>query len=349
MTHLIVVAHGMWGKAAHLSYIVEEISRLYPSAVCLNSVSNEQLLSYDGIERCGSRLAAEVSRFVDEHAVTRVSFVGYSAGGLFVRFAIGMLHSEGFFDRVSPIHLVTIATPHTGHPVVINRIPWRWLRRTLGDIYGGTTMKEILMCDRDVPLLETLSSPGTPFYEALSLFAQLSCYANARNDRTVPYETAALCEYNVHSAAASANEFYIASVTYTNCPDTDKYRRDAVLAASANASLLSRCMGILNTLLVWGVVCTLILPFHVVIVLPGALCVRAYVALRQKSVALSRSQAYAKAVLRAEQLAAGSDRTVAERRSMMLSNLKRLRWKRVDVSLPGIHNHGVIFPSGTDS
>jgi hypothetical protein len=353
MAHLVVVAHGMWGKAQHTSFIVEEITRLYPAAfVCMNSVSNEQLLSYDGIQRCGERLAAEVNRFVDGHtaAVKRVSFVGYSAGGLFVRFAVGVLHAEGFFDRVAPMHLITIATPHTGQPVAIKKIPWRRLRRTLADIYGGQTMKEILMCDQGdtcrLPMLQLLSSPGTPFYDALSRFAQLSCYANVHNDRTVPYETAALSEYNVHqySAAASPKDAYVASVTFTNCADTEKYRRDSVLAARASESLLSRCSALLRTALLWGVICTLVLPVHVLIVLPAALCVRLYIALRHNSGA-RRSEAYTKAALH-DKLAACPDAvpmTIAERRSIMLSDLQRLRWKRVDVSLPGVHNHGVII------
>lgn len=40
--------------------------------------------------------------------------VGYSAGGLFNRYACGLLWREGFFLRVRPVCFITIATPHLG-------------------------------------------------------------------------------------------------------------------------------------------------------------------------------------------------------------------------------------------
>lgn len=39
---------------------------------------------------------------------------GYSAGGLFNRYAAGLLHREGFFASVRPLCFITIATPHLG-------------------------------------------------------------------------------------------------------------------------------------------------------------------------------------------------------------------------------------------
>lgn len=41
-------------------------------------------------------------------------YVGYSAGGLFNRYACGLLWREGFFLRVRPVCFITIATPHLG-------------------------------------------------------------------------------------------------------------------------------------------------------------------------------------------------------------------------------------------
>ena len=75
-----------------------------------------------------------------------LSLVGYSAGGLFVRYCVGLMEHEGFFSgsnetdsetetktdttpttpttttpynfTVTPLHLVTIATPHLGVCIV---------------------------------------------------------------------------------------------------------------------------------------------------------------------------------------------------------------------------------------
>ena len=46
--------------------------------------------TYQGIDRCGERLAEEVNGYVDEHpALQRISVVGHSMGGLIARYALG--------------------------------------------------------------------------------------------------------------------------------------------------------------------------------------------------------------------------------------------------------------------
>jgi triacylglycerol esterase/lipase EstA (alpha/beta hydrolase family) len=50
------------------------------------------LQTYQGIDRCGERLAEEVSTYVEQHlALQRISVVGHSMGGLIARYALGML------------------------------------------------------------------------------------------------------------------------------------------------------------------------------------------------------------------------------------------------------------------
>ncbi|CAM9730909.1 unnamed protein product, partial [Phaeothamnion confervicola] len=72
----------------------------------------------DGIAVCGQRLADSIRALVAASPVPfeRLSLVGYSAGGLFVRYAAGVLHGDGFFAAagLEPTLLVTIATPHLG-------------------------------------------------------------------------------------------------------------------------------------------------------------------------------------------------------------------------------------------
>ena len=46
--------------------------------------------TYQGIDRCGERLAEEVKGYVEEHpALQRISVVGHSMGGLITRYALG--------------------------------------------------------------------------------------------------------------------------------------------------------------------------------------------------------------------------------------------------------------------
>lgn len=50
------------------------------------------LQTYQGIDRCGGRLAEEVSTYVEQHpALQRISVVGHSMGGLIARYALGKL------------------------------------------------------------------------------------------------------------------------------------------------------------------------------------------------------------------------------------------------------------------
>lgn len=46
--------------------------------------------------------------------VTMLSLIGYSLGGLVVRYAAGKLLALGFFDTVQPANLITVASPHLG-------------------------------------------------------------------------------------------------------------------------------------------------------------------------------------------------------------------------------------------
>ena len=46
--------------------------------------------TYEGIDKCGQRLAEEVKGYVEEHpALQRISVVGHSMGGLIARYALG--------------------------------------------------------------------------------------------------------------------------------------------------------------------------------------------------------------------------------------------------------------------
>ena len=101
-THLYVLVHGFNSCADHMKYMAEELSRcLGPKASVHLSRCNQSKIpnilvhpTHDGIDCGGERLAAEIRDVVarPEHCeLKHISFLGNSMGGLFLRFAFGLL------------------------------------------------------------------------------------------------------------------------------------------------------------------------------------------------------------------------------------------------------------------
>jgi hypothetical protein len=87
--------------------------------IVINSSCNIGSRTYDGVDVCGSRLADLVLQRVQEERlegrkVVRISFLGYSLGGLICRYAVGKLYLFGLFPHVTPVNFITVATPHLG-------------------------------------------------------------------------------------------------------------------------------------------------------------------------------------------------------------------------------------------
>jgi alpha/beta superfamily hydrolase len=69
---------------------------------------NAGSFTYDGVDTGGERVASEVEQKLDElakdgHDIKKISFIGYSLGGLVARFAVGLLYSRGVFEEVQPV------------------------------------------------------------------------------------------------------------------------------------------------------------------------------------------------------------------------------------------------------
>ena len=66
---------------------------------------NSGSFTYDGIEKGGERICAEIeeelSKAADEGVkITKLSIIGYSLGGLVCRYAVGLLYAKGILDQV---------------------------------------------------------------------------------------------------------------------------------------------------------------------------------------------------------------------------------------------------------
>jgi len=151
--HLVVLVHGLVGSEANWTVALRSLERVAPADWhVLPSISNRFARTFDGVDACGDRLAAEVRAAVKQGggpgAYDRVSFVGHrcverstgggvwvargccpaaspahahahpplSMGGLVARHAVGRLFdpSTRTLAGVRAAHFVSLATPHLG-------------------------------------------------------------------------------------------------------------------------------------------------------------------------------------------------------------------------------------------
>ncbi|CCH42409.1 putative lipase [Wickerhamomyces ciferrii] len=188
------------GCASHLHAIEETIhDTIQDSAekiVTIRPKSSALFKTYDGIEIVGQRMLLEVLHEVqrllqdDGIAVSKISFVGYSLGGLISRYMIGELEKLGFFDTVEPQYFTTFASPHLG---VFFFKPWFSLLNFLGSSILGLVGKELFIKDQGKILVRL--SEGE-YFKGLERFQKRYIFANIRHDRSVNFYTAFLTNKN---------------------------------------------------------------------------------------------------------------------------------------------------------
>ncbi|KAF4593013.1 hypothetical protein EYR38_008720 [Pleurotus pulmonarius] len=206
LVHLLVLVHGMWGNPGHLAEMARIIRETKEEAGpdgtklhVLLAETNREDSTYDGIDWGAERVAEEVTQEVEKLAnegkrVTRFSVTGYSLGGLVSRYLVGILYQRKFFEDVQPVNFNTVATPHIGllrYSSILSS-----LTSALGSRLLSQTGEQFYCVDKwsstGRPLLEVLADPNRIFYQALGKFGNIRIYANAVNDVTVPYTTAAI-------------------------------------------------------------------------------------------------------------------------------------------------------------
>ena len=110
------MAHGLGGNQADLRMLKGILSYKYPHSAFVFSSANDNLNDGD-IEDMGENLAKEVRNYLEDKenkgSIGRISFIGYSLGGVVIRAALPDLekYSEKFFTYVS------LASPHLGYLV----------------------------------------------------------------------------------------------------------------------------------------------------------------------------------------------------------------------------------------
>lgn len=179
--------------------------------------NNGSSLTYDGIEVGGERIAKEIEDILQElgrdgYQITKFSIVGYSLGGLVARYAVGLLDSKGYFDKMSPVNFTTFATPHLGV-----RTPLTGYQNHLWNVLGARTLsasgRQLFMIDKfrstDRPILSVLADPDSIFIRALARFQHRSLYANIVNDRSAVFYTTGISRTDPFTDLSKINIHYL--------------------------------------------------------------------------------------------------------------------------------------------
>ncbi|CAH6719472.1 lipid droplet phospholipase 1 [[Candida] jaroonii] len=200
--HLVVLVHGLWGNPEHMKYLrsqIEAQANDKEQIYCYVTGSHSGFLTYDGIDVNGKRISDEILAVTKELSyekdkVVKFSMVGYSLGGLISRYAVGYLHSQGYFEEIIPLNFTTFCTPHVGalnpgtswgNKIFNFCVPYI-LAQTGTQMFLADGSKDRL------PLLVWMSDSRSAFFKGLSSFKNKNLYANIINDKRTPYFTASI-------------------------------------------------------------------------------------------------------------------------------------------------------------
>ncbi|KAK3029127.1 hypothetical protein RJ639_038832 [Escallonia herrerae] len=251
-THLVVMVNGIIGSAQNWRFAAKQFVKKYPSDVIVHSIassltsdaltsviragseSNSAMLTFDGVDVMGKRLADEVLSVIKRHPdLQKISFIGHSLGGLVARYAIAKLYGQestrktcqdgechldaskdscpeeklkGNIAGLEPVNFITSASPHLGsrgHKQVPVFCGFYTMEKVASRTswFLGRTGKNLFLTDTDggkPPLLLQMVSDceDLQFMSALRSFKRRVAYANARFDHLVGWSTSSLRRRN---------------------------------------------------------------------------------------------------------------------------------------------------------
>ncbi|WOG91534.1 hypothetical protein DCAR_0310783 [Daucus carota subsp. sativus] len=227
-SHLVVTVNGIIGSAQNWRYAAKQFLKRYPHDVVVHcSESNHSMLTFDGVDVMGSRLADEVLSVIKRHpGLQKISFISHSLGGLVSRYAIAKLYTEdspeekcevkgespyreearGTIAGLEPVNFITSATPHLGcrgHRQIPMFCGILAIEKAATNVSWllGRTGKHLFLTDKDdgkPPLLLQMVNDceDLKFISALQSFKRRVAYANARFDHIVGWSTSSLRRRN---------------------------------------------------------------------------------------------------------------------------------------------------------
>ncbi|KAH7025733.1 putative serine esterase-domain-containing protein [Microdochium trichocladiopsis] len=217
--HLCVLVHGLWGNPSHMHQVAKALRKKHAADKLhlLLVKRNQGSFTYDGIERGGERVVAEIQEELAAIRsrggnISKISIVGYSLGGLVARYAVGLLYAKGIFDEIEPVNFTTFATPHLGV-----RTPLTGWHSRLWNELGARTLSmsghQLFLIDefRDTgrPLLAVLADPQSIFMNGLRKFKRRTLYSNIVNDRTVASFTSGIMKTDPYTDMKRVKANYV--------------------------------------------------------------------------------------------------------------------------------------------
>ncbi|XP_073306546.1 lipid droplet phospholipase 1-like isoform X2 [Primulina huaijiensis] len=187
------------------------------------SERNMAMLTLDGVDVMGERLAEEVLEVIDRKpGLKKISFVAHSVGGLVARFAIGKLckpskggrieqvstneckeDSKGLIADLEPVNFITVATPHLGSrgnkqvPFLFGVSAFEKVAGLVIHLIFRRTGRHLFLTDDDEgkpPLLRRMTEDNgeCQFMSALRSFRRRVAYSNVGYDHIVGWRTSSI-------------------------------------------------------------------------------------------------------------------------------------------------------------
>ena len=213
--HLVVMVHGILGSVTDWKFAAEQFVRILPDKVIVHrSERNASMLTLDGVDVMGERLAEEVIEVIKQKPeVRKISFVSHSVGGLVARYAIGRLYrpprseneddpsantcdenSRGTIYGLEAMNFITVATPHLGSrgnkqvPFLFGVPVFEKAATSVIHLIFRRTGRHLFLTDDDEgnpPLLRRMIEDcgELHFMSALHTFTRRVIYSNVGYDR----------------------------------------------------------------------------------------------------------------------------------------------------------------------
>ena len=157
--HLYVVVHGFNSRPEHMTYLADQMrAKLGLNTIVHVAVCNRARIpdiihnpTHDGVDAGGQRLAIEIREVVKHHEdrgsrLRYISILGNSMGGIYARYAIGMLYEidTRTVCGLEPVSFITTASPHLGLHGFVSKM----LERVVSNlVYGGLTAEQMFLAD----------------------------------------------------------------------------------------------------------------------------------------------------------------------------------------------------------
>ena len=188
-THLVIASHGIFGTPTTANLLSTLLTGKHPDILFHSLQSNWGYFfsigsTTDGIIPGGDRILKEISEIRDRNPqLKKISFIGISLGGIYLRYVIGKMHELDFLG-LDPYAYISFASPHVGIADYPN-----YIQQLVITALGRTTANQLLL--RDNMMLD-LSDPDGIYMEGLKRFVKRTAYSNYLYDSKVSYVSGAI-------------------------------------------------------------------------------------------------------------------------------------------------------------